>query len=195
MEPAQKEIKNANNVTEQNVEKIAEMDRQSYRARRKGERVADAFAKLIGSWAFIIIQSILLCVWIVLNVFAWINHWDPYPFILMNLALSFQAAYAGPIIMMSQNRHARLSERRNNLDLQINLLAEQENTEMLRLLRKLCLKLEIPIDEGEDSNMRALEEQTSPEEIIAEIEKALGKQKAKSRINFKLGKRRADAIR
>ena len=71
-----------------------------------GQRAADGFAKAAGSWRFIIIQSIILAVWILLNVTAWIHRWDIYPFILLNLCLSFQAAYAAPIIMMSQNRQA-----------------------------------------------------------------------------------------
>src|SRR5207247_7432952 len=100
----------------------------------------------------------LLLVWLVLNLVGWFYHWDPYPFILLNLALSFQAAYASPIIMMSQNRQAKLDERRNRLDLQINLLAEQENTEMLKLLRLLCKKSGIRVDEA---RRKALEQATS----------------------------------
>ena len=68
-----------------------------------GQRIADTVAATMGSWRFIIIQSVLLLVWIMLNVTAYIQQWDPYPFILLNLALSFQAAYAAPFIMMSQN--------------------------------------------------------------------------------------------
>ena len=71
-----------------------------------GDRVADAVASGVGSWPFIITQSVLLALWLVLNSVAWIQHWDPYPFILLNLALSFQAAYAAPFVMMSQNRQA-----------------------------------------------------------------------------------------
>src|SRR5262245_31694810 len=82
----------------------------------------------IGSWPFIIIQTVILVVWMFLNLVAWVKHWDPYPFILLNLALSFQAAYTAPILMISQNRQAKLNERRNHLDLQINMLAEQETT-------------------------------------------------------------------
>jgi uncharacterized membrane protein len=70
-----------------------------------GQRIADKVAATMGSWSFIIVQSVILTVWIILNVIAWISHWDPYPFILLNLALSFQAAYAAPFIMISQNRH------------------------------------------------------------------------------------------
>jgi uncharacterized membrane protein len=73
-----------------------------------GDRIADAVAATVGSWPFIIIQSIILCMWIVANVVLVVVHfaWDPYPFILLNLALSFQAAYAAPFVMMSQNRQA-----------------------------------------------------------------------------------------
>ena len=69
-----------------------------------GQRIADSVAVTMGSWRFIIIQSTVLLAWVALNITAWIQHWDPYPFILLNLALSFQAAYAAPFIMMSQNR-------------------------------------------------------------------------------------------
>ena len=69
-----------------------------------GQRIADDVAAMMGSWTFIIIQSALLLAWIVLNITAYVQNWDPYPFILLNLALSFQAAYAAPFIMMSQNR-------------------------------------------------------------------------------------------
>jgi len=71
-----------------------------------GQRIADLVARNMGSWRFIIIQSTLLAGWVVLNVIAIVSHWDPYPFILLNLTLSFQAAYAAPIIMMSQNRQS-----------------------------------------------------------------------------------------
>jgi uncharacterized membrane protein len=77
-----------------------------------GQRIADTVATTMGSWRFIIIQSVLLLVWIMLNVTAYIQQWDPYPFILLNLALSFQAAYAAPFIMMSQNRQQAASRPR-----------------------------------------------------------------------------------
>jgi uncharacterized membrane protein len=70
--------------------------------------LADRVAETVGSWCFIIIQSVLLGIWIMLNMIAFIRHWDPFPFILLNLVLSFQAAYAAPIIMMSQNRQSEI---------------------------------------------------------------------------------------
>ncbi len=91
-----------------------------------GQRLADRFAATMGSWRFIVVQTCLLIAWVALNVTAWINHWDPYPFILLNLALSFQAAYAAPIIMMSQNRQADIDRRAAENDYQINVKAELE---------------------------------------------------------------------
>jgi len=146
------------------------MEEDSRRVRTRGERLADAIAALVGSWTFILIQSFLLGAWVLLNLLAWSRHWDPYPFILLNLALSFQSAYAAPILMISQNRQARLAERRHHLDLQVNMLAEQETTEILRMLRALCERHGIaPAGDREP----LLEEDVHHEEIIRRIEAEL----------------------
>ncbi len=91
-----------------------------------GQRIADTVAANMGSWRFIIIQSAILVVWIILNVTAYIQQWDPYPFILLNLALSFQAAYAAPFIMMSQNRQQDIDRQKAENDFQVNVKAELE---------------------------------------------------------------------
>jgi len=91
-----------------------------------GQRIADTVAATMGSWKFIIIQTTILFFWIMLNITAWIEHWDPYPFILLNLALSFQAAYAAPFIMMSQNRQQDIDRMAAEHDYQINIKAELE---------------------------------------------------------------------
>jgi uncharacterized membrane protein len=91
-----------------------------------GQKIADLVADTMGSWRFIIFQSTLLALWITLNVTAWVNHWDPYPFILLNLMLSFQAAYAAPFIMMSQNRQAAKDRLSAEIDHQVNAKAELE---------------------------------------------------------------------
>jgi uncharacterized membrane protein len=131
-----------------------------------GQRVADRLAMVMGSWAFIIIQSIILSFWISLNVIAYINHWDPYPFILLNLALSFQAAYAAPIIMMSQNRQAAKDRLMAEQDYVVNIKAEEEvksimahleqqDEVMIDILRRIeaqhnviMEKLEVPQPDG-----------------------------------------------
>lgn len=91
-----------------------------------GQRVADQVAATMGSWRFIIIQTTILVAWIVLNVVGWIAAWDPYPFILLNLTLSFQAAYAAPFIMMSQNRQSEIDRKRAVDDYDVNCKAELE---------------------------------------------------------------------
>lgn len=110
-----------------------------------GQRVADKVADTIGSWPFIITQSIILVVWIALNITAWINHWDPYPFILLNLMLSFQAAYAGPVIMMSQNRQSSKDRLAAEIDHEVNTKAEFE----IGLLVRRIDELERTLDEGQ----------------------------------------------
>ena len=91
-----------------------------------GQKIADTVAATMGSWRFIIIQSILLSVWVALNVTAYVKQWDPYPFILLNLALSFQAAYAAPFIMMSQNRQQDIDRKEAKNDYEVNIKAELE---------------------------------------------------------------------
>jgi uncharacterized membrane protein len=89
------------------------------------ERAADAIASLVGSWPFILIQSALLVGWIAFNAISDARV-DPYPFILLNLLLSTQAAYTAPVIMMSQNRQAEIDRRRSIEDYEINRKAELE---------------------------------------------------------------------
>jgi uncharacterized membrane protein len=91
-----------------------------------GQRAADWTTNIMGSWRFIIVQSLVLIVWVVLNVVAWTKHWDPYPFILMNLVMSLQAAYTAPIIMMSQNRQAMRDRLEAHNDYLVNQKAEEE---------------------------------------------------------------------
>ena len=117
-----------------------------------GERLADAVASNVGSWTFITIQSVLLCLWIVANSVAWFMQWDPYPFILLNLVLSFQAAFTAPIIMMSQNRQSTIDRRNAQHDYDVNtkaeleiellhqkvdLMREQELTMLLQMVKRL----------------------------------------------------------
>lgn len=117
------------------------MDQKPSHKRKKNiifpEKLADFLTSVIGSWAFISIQSFILCIWVILNLTAYIKHWDPYPFILMNLFLSLQAAYAGPIIMMSQNRQNDEDRRRESLDFATDRKAEREIQEIQEYLHRI----------------------------------------------------------
>ena len=107
-----------------------------------GQRAADWVVTRVGSWGFIIGQSSLLGIWAILNVTAWINHWDPYPFILMNLVLSLQAAYTAPMIMMSQNRQAARDRIEAHNDYEINLKAEIEIRAIMETLEAQNIAIE-----------------------------------------------------
>lgn len=91
-----------------------------------GDRVADWIANGMGSWTFLIWQTVIVAIWMMLNVVAFIKHWDPYPFILLNLLFSTQAAYAAPLIMMSQNRQAARDRVQAEDDYITNVEAKQE---------------------------------------------------------------------
>lgn len=91
-----------------------------------GSVLADAVAATVGSWRFIVIQTGLISAWILGNAVFGSGSWDPYPFILLNLLLSFQAAYTAPVIMMSQNRQADIDRDRAMADYQVNIRAEAE---------------------------------------------------------------------
>jgi len=90
------------------------------------QRISDYVARIVGSWTFITFQSFVLIIWVILNIVAWTKHWDPYPFILMNLFLSLQAAYTAPVIMMSQNRLAARDHIEAHQDFMINQKTEEE---------------------------------------------------------------------
>lgn len=102
-----------------------------------GDRVADRATALIGSWRFILALLLVLLLWIVANTMAWLRHWDPYPFIFLNLVLSFQGAFAAPVILMSQNRQEERDREAARQDHLVNLRAEREITTMLERIESL----------------------------------------------------------
>jgi len=91
-----------------------------------GQRIADAVANGMGSWTFIIAQSVFVIIWMALNVVGFVRHWDVYPFILLNLIFSTQAAYAAPIIMMAQNRQGERDRLQALEDFNTNVEAKKE---------------------------------------------------------------------
>ncbi|MES2574474.1 MAG: DUF1003 domain-containing protein [Bacteroidota bacterium] len=102
-----------------------------------GSRLADTVAKGMGSWKFIIIQTAFVFFWMGLNLIGYFYHWDAYPFILLNLVFSTQAAYAAPIIMMSQNRQSERDRIQAQADYQTNIDAKQEIEALTIMLNKL----------------------------------------------------------
>lgn len=95
-----------------------------------GQRLADSVASGMGSWKFIVAQTIIVFVWVIINLYVWIYRWDPYPFILLNLLFSTQAAYAAPIIMMSQNRQSQRDREHAEQDYIVNKQSKKEIEEI-----------------------------------------------------------------
>ena len=85
---------------------VRDINQEVDRRTRRRERIADDLGHMIGSWTFVIFQAVLLVLWLVLNIVSFLRHWDGYPFLLLNLVLSFQAAFAVPILLMALNRAA-----------------------------------------------------------------------------------------
>ena len=116
--------------------------------RQVGERAADRLAAVAGSWTFIFAFVGVVALWVAINTIAWIDRWDAYPFILLNLLLSILAAIQAPVIMMSQNRQADRDREAAEHDYLVNLRAELEimhlhdkvdalrDTEMMQLIKR-----------------------------------------------------------
>ena len=106
-------------------------------ASKFGERLADSVASGMGSWRFIIIQTSIVVVWMAANVVGFIYHWDVYPYILLNLLFSTQAAYAAPIIMMAQNRQNERDRHHAEEDFKTNVEAKKEIEQLLEKLNSI----------------------------------------------------------
>jgi len=102
-----------------------------------GEKSADFITSLIGSWTFILLFILFSLAWIELNVYAWNSHWDPYPFILLNLVLACLTAIEVPIILMSQNRESQKSTLRAEYDYAVNRKAEKEIRDLKEQLSRI----------------------------------------------------------
>ena len=127
-------------LTKRNVETIARLEEVAKVDRPKSDHIADAITRFCGSMAFVWAHLLGFSIWIFINVLPGFDHFDPYPFTILTLVVSLEAIFLSTFILISQNHETRLSERRNQLDLQINLLAEEENTKMLTLIDRIAKK-------------------------------------------------------
>jgi uncharacterized membrane protein len=160
--------RDAAELTRQNVRAMRRLEELATQQRTFADRVADFVARFCGSMTFVWCHVALFGGWIAWNVVPRLPHFDPYPFTFLTLCVSLEAIFLSSFILISQNYEMRVTERRNRLDLQIDLLAEQENTKMLQLLERIALKVGAT---GEpDPELRALEEATRPEMLAQEID-------------------------
>ncbi len=167
---AHRESETASDVTRRNVRAMQQLEKAAMAKRTGADRMAAAIARFCGSMTFVWVHVVLFAGWIGYNALPWFRHFDPYPFTFLTLVVSLEAIFLATFILISQNYDMRISERRNQLDLQINLLAEQENTETLQILERIARKVGAHVDD--DAHVRALEEATRPDTLAEQIERA-----------------------
>ncbi len=167
-DPAYRRAETGEDVTRQNVQAMRQLEEVAMARRTGADRVASAIARFCGHMTFVWIHVAIFAGWIAYNSLPWFDAFDPYPFTFLTLVVSLEAIFLATFILISQNYDMRVSERRNQLDLQINLLAEQENTKMLQILERIAKKVGANITD--DLQVRALEEATRPEALVEQIE-------------------------
>jgi len=162
----------AQELTQRNIESVAALDASTKSQRSRADLVADAIAAFCGSMAFVYVHLVWFALWIIANLpfMPKALHFDPFPYQFLTLAVSLEAIFLSTFILISQNRQALLSDRRNHLDLQINLLAEQENSKMLAMLESIQKKLGI---EDSDPEVQILEASTRPDQLAKQIEEII----------------------
>jgi uncharacterized membrane protein len=156
-------------LTQRNVEAVLSLEEATKGQRTKSDRIAEGIAQFCGSMTFVWVHVLWFGGWILLNLFPGLKHIDPFPFTFLTLVVSLEAIFLSTFILISQNHDTKLSERRNQLDLQINLLSEQENTAMLSLLQAIAEK--VGADCGDHSQLEQLRQETQPQKLAEQIER------------------------
>jgi uncharacterized membrane protein len=155
-------------LTKRNVEIIAELERAAQLHRSLTDRIADRVSRFVGSMFFVYLHIAWFGMWIAFETVPGVPDFlrlDPFPFTFLTFVVSLEAIFLSTFILISQNHEEKLARRRNHLDLQINLLSEQENSQMLKILSEIQAQLKIKKDPASE----ALQEAAKPEELIAQI--------------------------
>jgi uncharacterized membrane protein len=158
--------------TKSNIAKVVKIEEKQKRHRTFGERLSDAIAVFCGSMVFVYVHVTWFAAWILYN--SWLGGaaaFDPFPYTFLTMVVSLEAIFLSTFILISQNHDTKLAERRNHLDLQINMLTEQENTRMLELLVAIAEKVGVSTD---DRSMAAFTEDIDPEKLVKQIMDASG---------------------
>ena len=155
-------------LTYRNIELVRKLEEAASQERTTSDRVARLIARFCGSMTFVWVHVIGFAGWIAINLVPGVKHIDPFPFTFLTFIVSLEAIFLSTFILISQNQDTRMSDRRNHLDLQINLLSEQENTKMLTMLQAIAEKVGARIDGDED--MAVLAQETKLEQVVAQIE-------------------------
>jgi uncharacterized membrane protein len=155
-------------LTRRNVEAILQLEEAAKNQRTRSELLAERIARFCGSMRFVWVHVAWFSGWIIFNSMPGTRHVDPFPFTFLTLVVSLEAIFLSTFILISQNHDTQISERRNHLDLQINLLSEQENTKMIEILTAIAAK--VGADLRHDSHLEQLRQETQPEKLAEQIE-------------------------
>lgn len=155
-------------LTQRNIEVVRQLEEAANEERTTSDRIARIVARFCGSMKFVWVHVIVFSGWITLNLIPGVNHIDPFPFTFLTFIVSLEAIFLSTFIMISQNQDTRISDRRNHLDLQINLLSEQENTKMLLMLQAIAEKVGADIEPDED--MTVLAQETELAKVVEQIQ-------------------------
>jgi uncharacterized membrane protein len=156
-------------VIESNIEAIEEHRHQAEATRSFQDKFADIVTRFAGSVPFVYFHVVWFAAWIAANVgILPIRALDPYPFGMLTTIVSLEAIFLSTFVLVSQNRQAAIGERRAELDLQINLLAEHEVTRMLTLLDAIAKRLDI--DELPQEELKELKKDVKPEAVLQELD-------------------------
>jgi len=155
-----------------NIQAIAQLEAQQLERRSAMERLGDRLLPILGNWGFALLHVIWFTTWICVNrgLVPGVPIFDPYPFNFLTMAVSLEAIFITIAVLNSQNRMARQSDRRAQLDLQINMLAEQESTATLELLQRIAERLGVPLG---DPPPAELAEQTNVEDLVEKLDEKL----------------------
>jgi uncharacterized membrane protein len=167
-------------IVRKNTAAIVEMQRKVTEARTLGGRIADGITDFTGSMAFVYVHIVWFGVWVLLNVglihLPRISEFDKFPFSLLTMIVSLEAIFLSTFVLISQNRLACASEKRAELDLQVNLLAEQKATKVLEMLDQLAHQLDNMSNRSNlktDPELEALKVSPEPQEVLQVIEETV----------------------
>ena len=160
--------------TAENIRAIVEVQRQAHRQTTLGERIGQVISDFVGTMLFVTLQSLAMVGWIAWNGLApRAMRFDPYPYGLMTFIVSLEGVLIATFVLIAQNRMSRQSDERDHLNLQISMLAEQEMTLMLKLLRRVSERLEIPAASEEEERAEKLSEETNVYELVKSLRREL----------------------
>lgn len=167
-------------VIERNIVKLTNLRRKAERQRGLQGRVADAITDFSGSLTFVYVHVGWFGLWILANT-GWFGFkpFDPFPYGLLTMIVSLEAIFLSAFVLISQNRLSAEANRRDDLDLQIGLLAEHEMTHVLKMLDEIRQHLGIA---QHDREVQQLKKDVRPEDVLAEIDRAQERLLGKKRL-------------